>query len=659
MVRSLGIDFNDPRVATHRERGWIEAKGDEMRSRVDVRKSETPARCALSEQPQRIATTPKCQEERPVLRRGNRWKCSVEEGRLVERVVIDDAHGGWRRIPAPRPVALRIDSFFGNNLRGNAPLVAILWHTGAMAQDSQLRELYDLRNAVDELIEVGLVKHWTVRDVLGAILPMVTRTLGVHGAFVETFGEDLALHLFTSHGDAGGQLLAIANESEVFARTSEEKRERVELIADGVRVVAQHLDVAGTWFGRAGLICPIDGDPVRFADALDAMCEVLDNYLFTIRAAREKHTVMMRLGLALRHRVLGDGVKEAVAVVTEAIAIERMVLVYVADETATPTLHVQMFHGATLEVDTLSAQGDALAPLRSMGRDYLNGTSNRLLEHLGVTNAAEEVLINGITKSVVVGKIVVTSKSPSFNTYDRELLSAFAGFIRQRVVDFNKEWRSLALAFRPDDVGRLLQSDDYEKRFLAPREAVVGVVYIDISGFTRVSETILKTPAKVAELVEEWSRDAVDIVWRHGGVFDKMVGDCVIALFGPPFYEETTGERLARALRCAMDVRAMTNEVPMRAAFESLRAEGLAVSTGVHLTPLFVGSFGPNSNFTGFSSGMNNTARLQGCAGRNEILVMDEAIAALGAEHPFSFGEVRSMAVKNVAEPLRFRSLDG
>ncbi|MDB4938303.1 MAG: Adenylate cyclase [Labilithrix sp.] len=527
----------------------------------------------------------------------------------------------------------------------------------AMPQDSQLRELYELRNTVDELIEEGLVKHWSVSEVLGALLPRMVATLGAKGAFVETYGEDLQLHLFTSTGD-GGKPLAIPGKSDVFERTSEEKRQRVKLEVEGALVIAQHLDVAGAWFGRAGVVCPTDADPVRLADALDAVCEVLDNYLFTIRAAREKHTVMMKLGRALRHRVLGEGVKEAVAVLAEAIPMDRMVLVYVAEESATKTLHVQMWSGAKLEVDTLAAQGTTLAPLRVMGRDYLNGTSTELLDHLGVRNASEEVLINGITKSVVVGKVVVTSKSPSFNTYDRELLSAFAGYIRQRVVDFNKEWRALGLAFRPDDVGRLLQTEDYEKRFLAPREETVGIVYIDISGFTRVSETILKTPAKVAELVEEWSRDAVDIVWQHGGVFDKMVGDCVIALFGPPFYEETPGQRLARALQCAIDVRAMTNEVPKRVQFEVLRENGLAVSTGVHLAPLFVGSFGPNSNFTGFSSGMNNTARLQGCASKNEILVMEEAISALPDGHPFTFGETRAMPVKNVAEPLKFRALE-
>jgi len=535
---------------------------------------------------------------------------------------------------------------------------SMLWHNGAMSE-AHMRELFELRNTVDELIEEGLVKHWSVSEVLGALLPKVCRVLGATSAFVETYGEDLALHLFEHGVTPGAPVAVIPGRSEVFQRTAEDRRERVVATFEGSLVVAQHLDVAGAWFGRAGLVAPAEADGPRLAEALHAVCEVLDNYLFAIRAAREKHTVMMRLGNALRHRVLSEGVKQAVTVLAEAIPMDRMALVYVAEEAAARTLHVQLFEGARLKLDTLASQGDTFGPEREMGRLYLSGEDNSLLDHLGVKNAQEEVLINGITKSVVVGKIVVTSKTPSFNTYDRELLSAFAGYIRQRVVDFSKEWRALAHSFRPDDVGRLLQTDDYEKRYLAPREEMVGVVYIDISGFTRVSETILKTPAKVAELVEEWSRDAVDIVWQHGGVFDKMVGDCVIALFGPPFYDDPPGERLARAIRCARDVRAMTNKVPLRVPFSILRESGLAVSTGVNLAPLFVGQFGPNANFTGFSSGMNNTARLQGCAGRDEILVMEEAIGSLPPGHAFTFGEPRSMPVKNVAEPLRFRTLAG
>ena len=167
----------------------------------------------------------------------------------------------------------------------------------------------------------------------------------------------------------------------------------------------------------------------------------------------------------------------------------------------------------------------------------------------------------------------------------------------------------------------------------------------------------LKSPSAVADLVERWSREAVDIVWKHGGVFDKMVGDCVIALFGPPFFDTTPEDRLERALLCAREIRAMTTALPARDGFEKLRESGLAVSTGVHLAPLFVGQFGPNDNYTGFSSGMNNTARLQGCAGRDEILVMRESVRRLDPARGFRFGPERDAKVKNVAEPLVFAPL--
>ena len=81
--------------------------------------------------------------------------------------------------------------------------------------------------------------------------------------------------------------------------------------------------------------------------------------------------------------------------------------------------------------------------------------------------------------------------------------------------------------------------------------------------------------------------------------------------------------------RPSPDIRAMTDRIPEEDEFALLRGSGVGVATGVNLAPLFVGQFGPNANFTGFSSGMNNTARLQGCATRGQILVMDDAAKRL------------------------------
>jgi len=187
--------------------------------------------------------------------------------------------------------------------------------------DTAIRELYELRNVVDELIEEGLVHRWSVSDVLGALLPRMAERLGATGAFVETYAEDLALHRF-GFGDG-----IFPDEPGLRERTSETRRERIRMTVGETLVVAQHIDVAGSWFGRAGLVAPASSDGAALQEGLNAVCEVLDNYLFTIRAMREKHNVTMKLGHALSHRVLGEGVKQAVGVLAEAIPMGRMVIV--------------------------------------------------------------------------------------------------------------------------------------------------------------------------------------------------------------------------------------------------------------------------------------------------------------------------------------------
>jgi len=521
----------------------------------------------------------------------------------------------------------------------------------------KLRALLDLNLLVDGLVETALQMRESLAEALRRILPELCKSTGARAAFVRSFSEDLTLTLFV--WPEGADLPELES---VLSRTGEERREEVALELTSDLIVARPLDVAGEWFGSAGLYVERNaaaaGDPSHLGALLEVACEELDNFLHAIRAARERHSIMMQLGTALGDRVLGQGLTTAVKILTQAVAIDRLLLVCVAQDDPTSTLQVQLFERGKLTVDTMGR----LAPHRDEraiveeARAYLNEGATAIIDRFGFRGAREEVLINGVARTSLVGKVLVTARNAGFNTYDRELLAGFAGFVRQRIVDFNKEWRTLARTFRPEDVARLLHDPDYA-RHMSPREAEVAILYVDIAGFTSLSERVLKSPAAVAQLVEIWSRESVNLVWKYGGAFDKMVGDCVIGLFGPPFYDAPPSERLAAALRCAVDIRAMTRDLPSRSEFAHLKQAGLAVSTGVNLAPLFVGQFGPNDNFTGFSSGMNNTARLQGCAGRDEILVMEEAIAKLDAKAGFSFSEERNAKVKNVADPLRFRAL--
>ena len=137
-----------------------------------------------------------------------------------------------------------------------------------------------------------------------------------------------------------------------------------------------------------------------------------------------------------------------------------------------------------------------------------------------------------------------------------------------------------------------------------------------------------------------------------------MVGDCAIALWGPPFFEMSAREACRQAANAALEIREYTKSLSHARELPELAGidPPLGVATGLNYAPLFVGRFGPNKDYTGFSSGMNNTARLQGVAVRDEILCMQRFAAILEGEA--AFGEIRQAQVKNVAAPLAFRALE-
>ena len=140
-----------------------------------------------------------------------------------------------------------------------------------------------------------------------------------------------------------------------------------------------------------------------------------------------------------------------------------------------------------------------------------------------------------------------------------------------------------------------------------------------------------------------------------------MVGDCVIALFGPPFFRRSPAQCAREAALAACEIQAFTARMGRMPKYRGLaakiKAKGLGVSAGINLCPAAVGLFGPNHDFTAFSSGMNQTARLQSKGGFRETLVMDcarQAMEKAGLARGLRFEGPFEAEAKNVAKPLRY-----
>lgn len=506
-----------------------------------------------------------------------------------------------------------------------------------------------LNDEADDALERALRDRLPLESTMQSLMPILLQYAGATGVLVHTYDESLAMRDFT-YG-------AVPQDRHALTEAANDRLWRGQL-PDGATFVVEPFDVAGEGFGYGALVFDRALDPIASREArllIHTWAEQLDNYLAAIARSRKKHFVTKRLSEALREPVLDLGIDAALDAIREEVSFDDLLLVFKHDEDLHgSSLRYKIIQNGRLTHDSRAPVSEVDEFMRTQAPAMLSGGSRDLLERFGITRFREEVMIHGVRDARIVGKLVVTSARGEFNAYDRELLEIFADFLRQRIVDFNKEWKALSLSFPPAVVNRLLSEEGYAAKYLSPRVAPVAILYADISGFSRVSEQVLRAPELIGKLIDVWGAEVMRILWDTGGVFDKMVGDCIIAFFGPPFNELSPKDACRRALEAAIKIRAYTRTLNDGQVIAELAGvtPPIGVATGINHCPLCVGFFGPDEDYTGFSAGMNNTARLQGVATRDEILCMDTVVAALGED---GFSDELTAKVKNVGEPLRYR----
>jgi adenylate cyclase len=516
------------------------------------------------------------------------------------------------------------------------------------------QELLALGRFADALLETCVRDRLSVRASLQRYLPAVAERMGAGGAAVLTRDETLQSAAFAA-GDLAGE--------DPWTLLSE--RPRGAHAVGGKVLVCQPLEVAGEEVGTIGFIFPgglSAGD--RLAALVDCAAEELDAILATVLTAGLKQDLIQRLNLALSNRVLERGLDDAVALLHESLEFGSLALVWrhAVDDRA---LSYRLWREGRLvhEPEGRPHPGLAVA-IREQGLELLAPDRPRLKAVMGIEDALEIRMGRGHSEAEWLGKMLVQPGERGFSIFAHDLLQLLGAMARDRLVDHNRERRHLRAFFPGPVVNRLLREPDYA-RYLKPREEQVGILFADINGFTKLSERILERPSAIGAFVDRWSAGAVDILWRHGGTFDKMIGDCIVGLFGPPFFGDPPEQLALRALAAAREMLAFTESFgddPMLARLKERPdvAPGLGIAVGVNLCPACVGTFGPNQDLTAFSSGMNATARLQSLAGYREIAVMESAIEAVRAipeGRALRFGPLRETPVKNVLRPLRWALL--
>jgi len=202
------------------------------------------------------------------------------------------------------------------------------------------------------------------------------------------------------------------------------------------------------------------------------------------------------------------------------------------------------------------------------------------------------------------------------------------------------------------DLGRYLPKPLVEQIVERRREISLGgdrrditVLFADVVGFTPLTER--QSAETVVTMLNELFTILTEIVFRHGGMVDKFIGDSVMAIWNAP---DAQVDHATRAVSAAEDMLRW-----LEAGNESWRERfGFTVelAIGINSGEAVVGNFGSETRmeFTAIGDTVNVAARLESIARPNQILVTRAVRDAVG--DPARFGELGKRPLAGRAEPV-------
>lgn len=193
-----------------------------------------------------------------------------------------------------------------------------------------------------------------------------------------------------------------------------------------------------------------------------------------------------------------------------------------------------------------------------------------------------------------------------------------------------------------ENVLNFMNNREYESTIMANETIEATVVFIDICGFTKISENAKADT--VVTLINSYFDEMVKEIMQHQGYIDKFIGDAIMAVFKGEYH-------LDRAIDTALAVCEKINNLP---ALEGNLDYKPKVSIGIKSGEMISGNIGSVSlkrlDYTVIGDTVNTAARLQDAAKENQIIISEDCYQKV--KESFKCERVGSITVKNKVNPL-------
>jgi class 3 adenylate cyclase/FixJ family two-component response regulator len=193
-----------------------------------------------------------------------------------------------------------------------------------------------------------------------------------------------------------------------------------------------------------------------------------------------------------------------------------------------------------------------------------------------------------------------------------------------------------------ENVLNFMNSQEYESEIMTNNTIEATVMFIDLCGFTAISET---TPADtVVKMINSYFDVMVKEITAQNGLIDKFIGDAVMAVFKGEYH-------LDRAIDAALAVRNQINKLPLSGVNNEFKPK---VSIGVKSGEMISGNIGSASlkrlDYTVIGDTVNTAARLQDFAKENQIVISEDCYKHI--KESFVCENLGSIIMKNKSKPM-------
>jgi class 3 adenylate cyclase/HAMP domain-containing protein len=201
--------------------------------------------------------------------------------------------------------------------------------------------------------------------------------------------------------------------------------------------------------------------------------------------------------------------------------------------------------------------------------------------------------------------------------------------------------------FVPEAVQRLLEQNPNATE-LEKKTVEVSVLFLDIAGYTRLSEQL--EPRKLNQLVQTYFSSFLEIIQRHHGDINETAGDGLMVIFQA---QPTAADHALNATRAAFAIRQRS---------EQLNEEyggifpPVQLHMGINSGPALVGATrigggaGSRWTFTATGPTTNVAARFAGSAQGGEIIVGPTTAERIRSQ--FVLESLGERTFKNVSQPI-------